>query len=157
MSANKKEVKEDEKKPETAAPEETESAQTEAAADDRKKKRALVVYLCIIFAAAFLLVAISLIVRIHTMKEDFNEANNQADMSYAALENQAMNMETKVENLEKTVQASELLTMAQNAYYKEDIQGFHSYMEELAKYADVLPQNMMNIYEDLKTIEGELK
>ena len=156
MASNNTEIKED-KKPETAAPAEKKSGQAVQSADEKKKKRALVVYLSIIFAAAFLLVAISLIVRIQTMKEDFSEANSQADVSYAALENQVQELEDRIQAAETNARAAECLTLAQNAYYKEDIPGFHEYMKELEQVSDGLSQDMMNIYEHLKTIEGELK
>lgn len=138
MSKNKKDVTE-QKEPEVTEPE----TAPETSENSSKKRRALVVYLSIIFAAAFLLVAVSLVVRIHAMKDDFNEANDQADASYAALENQN--------------QASELLALAQNAYYKENIGEFHQYMTQLEGHADTLSEDMQKIYKDLQKIEGELK
>ena len=152
MSEKNKDL-EEEKQPQAEAPEKA----AETPDNGNKKRRALLVYLCIIFAAAFLLVAISLVVRIHTMKEDFNEANSQAGESYAALEGQAHDMESKAQIMEEKAHASELLTMAQNSYYKEDIQSFHEYMGKLAECSDSLSGDMKTIYEDLKIIEGELK
>ena len=153
MAEDKPEIK-DQKEPEkkNTAPEKAENPDS-----SNRKRRALVVYLSIIFAAAFLLVAISLIVRMHTMKEDFAAVNSQADMSYAALEDQAQDLESQAQLLEEKARASELLTLAQNAYYKEDIQGFHGYMEALDQCSNILSQDMKQIYEDLKIIEGELK
>ena len=137
MSEKNKDL-EEQKQTQAEAPE----TETETPDNGNKKRRALLVYLSIIFAAAFLLVAISLVVRIHTMKEDFSEASNQAGESYAALEGQAQDLESRAQVMEEKARAAEYLTMAQNSYYEEDIQAFHDYMEKLEKCSDSLSDDM---------------
>ena len=51
-----------------------------------KKKRAMLEYMGIMFAVAFLLVAVSLIVKIHFMQDDLEAANYGASENIAAME-----------------------------------------------------------------------
>lgn len=121
-----------------------------------KKKRAMLEYLGIMFAVAFLLVAVSLFVKMKYMQDDLDAANSGAHANIAAMEeslesvnreNEALN--TQLEQMKQSARAAELLAMAQNAYIEKDTVSFHAYMAELEGYADALPESAAEIYADL--------
>lgn len=123
-----------------------------------KKKRAVVIYMLIIFAAAFFFVAISMFVRMRTMQEDFDAAQDEAGASYAIQEmalqeeysEKASNYNDEITKLERRTHATELLLLAQNAYYRNDSRGFQGYMAELEGYADALSDDAAEIYAELE-------
>lgn len=103
-----------------------------------KKKRAVVEYLGIMFAAAFLLVALSLLIKIGSMKaEHRNTENNNATL------------ESQLTDAEDGLEATSLLVQAQDAYYRADDAAFRDYMTRLAEVADSLPENSHEVYETL--------
>lgn len=139
----------------TQTPEATSPEKTEAPLSPGKK-RALLEYLGIMFAVAFLLVAISLGVKLHTMQDDFNAANQGARENIEAMESQLEQARVEREALtaerdalQQSVRATELLTLAQNAYGKHQTAEFRCYMTELAPLADTLPEEAAAIYERL--------
>ncbi len=122
-----------------------------------RKKRAVLVYLVIIFAAAFVLVLVSLFVRMRTMQEDFDSAKSEAESSFAAHESE---MEENISSLdaehekaltemERKAYASELLVLAQKAHYEGNKRNFQGYMASLEGYADALGADALEVYEDL--------
>lgn len=107
-----------------------------------KKKRALLEYMGIMFAVAFLLVAVSLLVKMQSMQEDFDAANTGASVGIEALER-------KNEELTRSARATELLALAQNALHGGDTVGFHAYMAELEGNASALSEPSQEIYSEL--------
>ncbi len=122
-----------------------------------RKKRAVVVYLLIIFAAAFVLVLVSMFVRMRTMQEDFDTAKGEAASSYAEKEAEisesvsAQNDEHKeaMTAMERKAYAAELLVLAQKAHYEGNKRNFQGYMASLEGYADALGEEALEIYEEL--------
>ncbi len=122
-----------------------------------KKKRDVIIYLVIIFAAAFVLVLISMFVRMRTMQEDFDTAKGEAASSYAQQESElfesisSQNDEHRkaMTAMERKAYASELLVLAQKAYYEGNGRNFQGYMASLEGYADALGEEALKIYEEL--------
>ena len=128
-------------------------SQTEELPLSPKKKRALLEYLGIMFAVAFLLVALSLLVKVHTMQNDLDAASNGARENIAAMEDQLETARSENEQLHseldttvRSAKAAELLALAQNAWQAHDSVGFHGYMAELEGYADALSAETAEIY-----------
>lgn len=121
-----------------------------------KKKRAMLEYLGIMFAAAFLLVALSLLVKMHAMQDDLDAANTGArenieqmenDLDAARTENDALHNE--LDATVRSAKAAELLVLAQDAHSRRDTVAFQGYMAELDGYADALGEKTHEIYENL--------
>lgn len=121
-----------------------------------KKKRAMLEYLGIMFAAAFLLVALSLLVKMHAMQDDLDAANSGArenieqmenDLDAARTENDALHNE--LDATVRSAKAAELLALAQDAHSRRDTVAFQGYMAELDGYADALGEKTHEIYENL--------
>lgn len=121
-----------------------------------KKKRAMLEYLGIMFAAAFLLVALSLLVKMHAMQDDLDAANTGArenieqmenDLDAARTENDALHNE--LDATVRSAKAAELLALAQDAHSRRDTVAFQGYMAELDGYADALGEKTHEIYENL--------
>lgn len=129
----------------------TEEKQEEVIAP--KKRRALVEYLGILFAVAFLLVAVSLFVKVDSMQDDLDAATKGARENITEMESRLEDSQQEnaalEEELERTAKAGELLAMAQEAYYKKNTVKFHSSMAELEGYAEVLPEEAAKIYANL--------
>lgn len=128
-----------------------------------KKKRAVVLYLLIIFAVAFLLVLVSMFVRMRTMQEDFDSASVNVDESYAQRESELIenaseevaSYATELTQMERRASASELLILAQKAYYEGNTRKFQGCMATLEGYADALSKEALEIYEELvKALRG---
>ena len=118
-----------------------------------RKRKALVEYLSILFAVAFLLVAVSLLVKVNSMQEDLDAATSGARENIAAMEGQLESVCQENQELEKALErsekAGELLALAQDAYYRKDSVTFHGCMAELEGYADILPGAAAELYADL--------
>lgn len=114
-----------------------------------KKKRAMLEYMGVMFAAAFLLVALSLIVKLHFMRDDLEAANYGASENIAALESRLETADTEREEASRSAKASELLLLAQASFYAGDGDAFRAYMDELSESADALPEAALPIYEAL--------
>lgn len=129
----------------------TEEKQEEVIAP--KKRKALVEYLGILFAVAFLLVAVSLFVKVDSMQDDLDAATKGARENITEMESRLEDSQQEnaalEEELERTAKAGELLAMAQEAYYKKNTVKFHSSMAELEGYAEVLPEEAAKIYANL--------
>ncbi len=122
-----------------------------------KKKRDVIIYLVIIFAAAFVLILISMFVRMRTMQEDFDTAKGEAASSYAQQESELFESVSSQNDehrkamtaMERKAYASELLVLAQKAYYEGNERNFQGYMASLEGYADALGEETLKIYEEL--------
>ncbi len=122
-----------------------------------KKKRDVIIYLVIIFAAAFVLILISMFVRMRTMQEDFDTAKGEAASSYAQQESELFESVSSQNDehrkamtaIERKAYASELLVLAQKAYYEGNERNFQGYMASLEGYADALGEETLKIYEEL--------
>lgn len=114
-----------------------------------KKKRAMLEYMGIMFAVAFLLVAVSLIVKIHFMQDDLEAANYGASENIAAMESLLETADAEREEASRSAKASELLLLAQDSFYAGDEDAFRAYMDELSETADALPETAVVIYEAL--------
>ena len=114
-----------------------------------KKKRAMLEYMGIMFAVAFLLVAVSLIVKMHFMQDDLEAANYGASENIAAMESLLETADAEREEASRSAKASELLLLAQDSFYTGDEDAFRSYMDELSETADALPETALQIYEAL--------
>ena len=114
-----------------------------------KKKRAMLEYMGIMFAVAFLLVAVSLIVKMHFMQDDLEAANYGASENIAAMESLLETADAEREEASRSAKASELLLLAQDSFYTGDEDAFRSYMDELSETADALPETALLIYEAL--------
>lgn len=114
-----------------------------------KKKRAMLEYMGIMFAVAFLLVAVSLIVKIHFMQDDLEAANYGASENIAAMESLLETADAEREEASRSAKASELLLLAQDSFYAGDEDAFRAYMDELSETADALPETALLIYEAL--------
>ncbi|MGM9563863.1 MAG: hypothetical protein ACI3VQ_07305 [Faecousia sp.] len=114
-----------------------------------KKKRAMLEYMGIMFAVAFLLVAVSLIVKIHFMQDDLEAANYGASENIAAMESLLETADAEREEASRSAKASELLLLAQDSFCAGDEDAFRAYMDELSETADALPETAVVIYEAL--------
>lgn len=123
-----------------------------------KKRRAIVKYMAWMFAGAFLLVALSLLLKMHIGNveeiEDASESISvlQEELDVLRAENAVLQEQLATENLsdmERTAKASELLALAQNALYKGDTVKFHAYMAMLEGNANALPADAAEIYNEL--------
>lgn len=114
-----------------------------------KKKRAMLEYMGIMFAVAFLLVAVSLIVKMHFMQDDLEAANYGASENIAAMESRLETADAEREEASRSAKASELLLLAQDSFYAGDKDAFRAYMDELSENADALPETAQLIYEAL--------
>lgn len=106
-----------------------------------RKKRAMVEYMGILFAAAFLLVAISLVVKVHYMQDNFDTA------SQGASEN--------IEAIQRESSATLLLVQAQEAYRIGDAGAFTRCMDELSACKADLPEPAAKIYDSLLTLQAQ--
>ena len=120
------------------------------------KKRAMLEYLGIMFAVAFLLVALSLLVKVHTMQDDLDAANSGARENIAGMEDELETARSENEQLQaeldttvRSAKAAELLALAQNAWQKRATVSFHGYMAELEGYADALSEETAQLYDAL--------
>ena len=114
-----------------------------------KKKRAMLEYMGIMFAVAFLLVAVSLIVKMHFMQDDLEAANYGASENIAAMESLLETADAEREEASRSAKASEVLLLAQDSFYAGDEDAFRAYMDELSETADALPETALLIYEAL--------
>lgn len=114
-----------------------------------KKKRAMLEYMGIMFAVAFLLVAVSLIVKMHFMQDDLEAANYGASENIAAMESLLETADAEREEASRSAKASELLLLAQDSFYAGDEDAFRAYMDKLSETADALPETAVVIYEAL--------
>ena len=130
---------------------ETEKTEQTAAEEQLtpKKKRAMLEYMGIMFAVAFLLVAVSLIVKMHFMQDDLEAANYGASENIAAMESLLETADAEREEASRSAKASELLLLAQDSFYAGDEDAFRAYMDELSETADALPETALLIYEAL--------
>ena len=106
-----------------------------------RKKRAMVEYMGILFAAAFLPVAISLVVKVHYMQDNFDAA------SQGASEN--------IEAIQRESSATLLLVQAQEAYRIGDAGAFTRCMDELSACKADLPEPAAKIYDSLLTLQAQ--
>lgn len=121
-----------------------------------KKKRAMLEYLAIMFAVAFLLVAVSLLVKVGAMQDDLDAANTGASLNIGALEAQVESigaenaeLQAALDQTQRTAKANELLVLAQEAAKSNDSVAFHGYMAELEGYSDALSDTSLEIYREL--------
>lgn len=121
-----------------------------------KKKRAMLEYLAIMFAVAFLLVAVSLLVKVGAMQDDLDAANTGASLNIGALEAQVESigaenaeLQAALDQTQRTAKANELLVLAQEAIKSNDSVAFHGYMAELEGYSDALSDTSLEIYREL--------
>lgn len=114
-----------------------------------KKKRAMLEYMGIMFAVAFLLVAVSLIVKMHFMQDDLEAANYGASENIAAMESRLETADAEREEATRSAKAAELLLLAQDSFYAGSEDAFRAYMDELSENADALPETALLIYEAL--------
>lgn len=121
-----------------------------------KKKRAMLEYMTIMFAAAFLLVAVSLVVKVRAMQDDIDAANTGAHASIVEMEDKLTQMESEnaamqeqLAAMENSAKANELLALAQNALDEKNMVEFHGYMAELEGYSKVLSEPAARIYSEL--------
>ena len=130
--------------------------ETEEAPLSSRKKRAMLEYLGIMFAVAFLLVALSLLVKVHTMQDDLDAANSgarenieemEAELETARSENEQLR--TELDTTVRSAKAAELLALAQNAWQTQNTVSFHGYMAELEGYADALSDETAQLYDAL--------
>lgn len=131
-------------------------AETEEAPLSPRKKRAMLEYLGIMFSVAFLLVALSLLLKVHTMQDDLDMANSGARENIAAMEDQLETARSENERLQaeldttvRSAKATELLVLAHNAWLTKDTVSFHGYMAELEGYADALSSDTAQLYDEL--------
>lgn len=121
-----------------------------------KKKRAMLEYMAIMFAVAFLLVAVSLLVKVGAMQDDLDAANTGASLNISALEAQVESigaenaeLQTALDRTQRNAKANELLVLAQEAAKSNDSVAFHGYMAELEGYSDALSDTSLEIYREL--------
>ena len=129
------------KRPQEAAETTTEQPLT------TKKKRAMLEYMAIMFAAAFLLVAISLLIKVIDMKGEMEAANTGARENIALLQSAQKENDT----LSRRTQANELLVSAQAALEQGDYAALRSHLEALGAYADALKDDGAALYEILRS------
>lgn len=130
--------------------------ETEEAPLSSRKKRAMLEYLCIMFAVAFLLVALSLLVKVHSMQDDLDAVNSGARENIEEMEealetarSENEQLRAELNTMERSAKAAELLALAQNAWQTHDTVTFHGYMAELEGYADALSAETVQLYEAL--------
>ena len=100
-----------------------------------KKKRALT-YVGCMFAGALVVVALSLLLKLYVdMDNQIRDVKQQLNAVY--------------ESEDRSGRATELLVLAQDAYYKGDKVSFHGYMAMLDGYADELSEKTYEIYDEL--------
>ena len=123
-----------------------------------KKKKAMLEYMAIMFAGAFLLVAVSLLVKVAAMQDDLDAANTGASLNISALEAEVESMSVENTELqaaldaaERAAKANELLVLAQEAQKSHDTVAFHGYMAELEGYSDALGEDALAVYRSLST------
>lgn len=121
----------------------------------QKKKKAVIEYLGVMFAVAFLLVALSLLVKVRTMQSDLDAAANGARENIAAIENQNESLRDELGEAEQNAKAAELLARAQYAIATDDYDGFQNHMDELAGCAGALSPEAAAIYSQLLTLLPE--
>ena len=130
--------------------------ESEEAPLSSRKKRAMLEYLGIMFAVAFLLVALSLLVKVHTMQDDLDAANSGArenieemedELETARSENEQLR--TELDTTVRSAKAAELLALAQNAWQTQNTVSFHGYMAELEGYADARSDETAQLYDAL--------
>lgn len=121
-----------------------------------KKKRAMLEYLAIMFAVAFLLVAVSLLVKVGAMQDDLDAANTGASLNISALEAQVESigaenaeLQAALDQTQRNAKANEMLVLAQEAIKSNDSVAFHGYMAELEGYSDALSDTSLEIYREL--------
>lgn len=130
--------------------------ESEEAPLSSRKKRAMLEYLGIMFAVAFLLVALSLLVKVHTMQDDLDAANSGARENIEEMEDELETARSENEQLRaaldttvRSAKAAELLALAQNAWQTQNTVSFHGYMAELEGYADALSDETAQLYDAL--------
>lgn len=130
---------------------ETEKTEQTAAEEQLtpKKKRAMLEYMGIMFAVAFLLVAVSLIVKMHFMRDDLEAANYGASENIAVMESRLETADALREEASRSAKAAELLLLAQDSFYAGNEDAFRAYMDELSQNADALTEAAQQIYEAL--------
>lgn len=135
---------------------EKQTAEPEKTALPAKKRSALLKYLSILFAGAFLLVALSLLLKLHAMQNDMDALDSGARENILALEDEMETersenaaLQTELDGAVRSAKAAELLALAQNALLDGDAVSFHGYMAELDGYADALTEKTFAIYNDL--------
>ena len=101
-----------------------------------KKRYFQIILICL--ATIFMLVAITLFIQIRTLQENETTETVQIDES------------KDFEQMKRKAQASELLALAQNAYYQNDQRNFQGYMASLEGYADALSEDALEIYHELE-------
>lgn len=120
------------------------------------KKRAVLEYMGIMFSVAFLLVALSLLVKVHTMQDDLDAVNSgarenieemEAELETARSENEQLR--TQLDTTVRSAKAAELLALAQDAWQAHDKVSFRGYMAELEGYADALSDETALLYDAL--------
>lgn len=121
-----------------------------------KKKRAMLEYMGIMFAVAFLLVAVSLFVKLNSVRRDLDAANSDARANIEAMEGQLESIGQEKDSiaaqrdqLEQSAKAAALLALAQDAHFKKDNASFRAYMAELEGCADALPDSAAALYAEL--------
>lgn len=135
-------------------------ANTEVKKDEEqltpKKKRAMLEYMAIMFAVAFLLVAISLLVKVDAMQDDLDKAGAGASLNISLLEEKVdtlktekSELESQLSDTERALKAAELLALAQEAHRTADSVAFRGYMAELEGYSDALSAETAEIYHEL--------
>lgn len=107
-----------------------------------QKKQTLLKFMGALFAAAFLLVGLSLLVKVHSMQDDIDTLNSGARENILAVEKE-------LDSAVRGAKAAELLALAQNALLQGDTVSFHGYMAELEGYSDALSEETAAIYNDL--------
>ena len=118
-----------------------------------RKKRAMLEYLGIMFAVAFLLVALSLLVKMHAMQDDMDAASRGARENIEEMEDELETVKAENALLQgekdaavRSAKASELLALAQSAWQVRDKVSFNGYMAELEGYADALSPETEALY-----------
>ena len=133
------------KQPQEAAEKTTEQPLT------TKKKRAMLEYMAIMFAAAFLLVAISLLIKVIDMKGEMEAANTGARENIALLQKDLDAAQKENDTLSRRAQANELLVSAQAALEQGDYAALRSHLTALGAYADALKDDGAALYETLRS------
>lgn len=128
-----------------------------------KEKRTGLKYLFIIFILACLIVLVTMFMRMRTMQEDFGAEREsymsscdekEAEIREAASSEYAQ-CASELTQMERRANASELLILAQNAYYEGNTRKFQGCMATLEGYADALSEDALEIYEELvKALRG---
>ena len=102
------------------------------------KKRALI-YVGCMFAGALLIVALSLLLKLYV----------DMDRELEDVKQQLSTVQTESIEENHSAHATELLVLAQDAFYRKDTVAFHGYMAMLDGYADELSEKTYEIYEQL--------